>query len=651
MKLSVVIVNYNVEFFLEQCLISVFKALEFVDGEVFVVDNNSIDGSVEMVRQKFPQVILIDNKTNYGFSKANNQALKIAKGEYHLLLNPDTIVEEDTLKKVVDFMDAHPEAGGLGVKMIDGKGNFLPESKRGLPTPGVAFYKIFGLSRLFPKSKLFGRYHLSYLDLNQTHEIEILSGAFMLMRKETLDKVGLLDEAFFMYGEDIDLSYRIILGGYKNYYYPETRIIHYKGESTKKGSINYVFVFYNAMIIFARKHFSNNNARVFSFLINLAIYFRAGLALLNRAVKKSAVPLLDITAIVSGLFLIAHYYQQSTEIIFPDKVLKIGLTGYTLIWFFTALFSGVYDKPSRLKNSVFASLLGTAIILVAYALLPKEYQFSRLIILAGGGFVLFYLLLSRYFFHLTIPGWRIGGAKNKRFLIAGDEQESERVELLLKQTNSKIQSVEFVSNDSSKSAKKFAGSLNQLEEIVQLHKIDEVIFCAKNISSAEIISAMMNLEGYKVDFKIAQPETSYLIGSNSIDTQGDLYVMDLNKIDKAANQRNKRLFDFVSSFFFVLLSPFMIWMYRDKSQFMKNIFGTLFGNYSWVGYTRLHHSSSLKLPQIKKGILTSSMLFNDQAATEEMVVRNNLIYAKNHSVVMDAKILFKNLRSLDRKPY
>jgi GT2 family glycosyltransferase len=216
-KISVIIVNYNVEYFLEQCLNSVRKALENVSGEVFVVDNNSIDGSVEMVAQKFPEVNLIANKDNRGFSKANNQAIELSSSEYVLLLNPDTVVEEDTFTKVIQFMNDHPDAGGLGVRMLDGKGNFLPESKRGLPTPSVAFYKIFGLSRLFPKSKRFSQYHLGNLSEFETNEIDILSGAFMLMRKEALDKVGLLDEAFFMYGEDVDLSYRIQLGGYKNY--------------------------------------------------------------------------------------------------------------------------------------------------------------------------------------------------------------------------------------------------------------------------------------------------------------------------------------------------------------------------------------------------------------------------------------------------
>jgi len=238
MKLSVIIVNYNVKYFLEQALLSVRKASRGLPVEVYVVDNNSVDDSVQMVEEKFPEVHLIQNKHNPGFSIANNQAIRLSKGEYVLLLNPDTVVEEDTFEKCISFMDAHPEAGGLGVRMIDGSGAFLPESKRGFPSPWVAFCKTVGLSRLFPKSRLFNHYHLGYLDEMETNEVEVLAGAFMLLRRTTLDKVGLLDEAFFMYGEDIDLSYRIIQGGYKNYYLPETSIIHYKGESTKKGSLN-----------------------------------------------------------------------------------------------------------------------------------------------------------------------------------------------------------------------------------------------------------------------------------------------------------------------------------------------------------------------------------------------------------------------------
>ena len=198
MDLSVIIVNYNVKYFLEQCLHSVEKAMEGLSVEVFVVDNNSVDGSVNHIRPKFPWVRIIENKKNLGFSKANNQAIKESSGRYVLLLNPDTVVEEQTFRKCIAFMDAHPEAGALGVKMIDGKGHFLPESKRSLPTPAVAFCKVFGLSALFPKSKRFGKYHLGYLDKNQVHAVDVLAGAFMFLRKETISKVGLLDEDYFM---------------------------------------------------------------------------------------------------------------------------------------------------------------------------------------------------------------------------------------------------------------------------------------------------------------------------------------------------------------------------------------------------------------------------------------------------------------------
>ncbi|MDE6105963.1 MAG: glycosyltransferase family 2 protein, partial [Bacteroidales bacterium] len=258
MKLSIVIVNYNVCSFLEQCLRSVQRSqgVDYRrDMEVWVVDNASVDESVAMVKSRFPWVRCIENRENVGFAKANNQAIAQSTGDYVLLLNPDTVLEENTLAVCLAFMDAHPEAGGLGVRMLDGNGRFLPESKRGLPTPETAFYKMTGLARLFPHSKRFARYYMGHLSEFKTWEVDVLSGAFMLMPKRVLDEVGYLDETFFMYGEDIDLSYRITQGGYKNYYLADTRIIHYKGESTKKGSLNYVRVFYKAMEIFVAKHF------------------------------------------------------------------------------------------------------------------------------------------------------------------------------------------------------------------------------------------------------------------------------------------------------------------------------------------------------------------------------------------------------------
>ncbi|HDR52671.1 MAG TPA: glycosyltransferase, partial [Mariniphaga anaerophila] len=385
MELSVIIVNYNVKHFLEQCLHSVLKATKMVSSEIFVIDNNSVDGSMQLIKEKFPQVHLIENKDNVGFSKANNQAIRLAKGKYILLLNPDTVVEEDTFTKIVKFMDEHPDAGGLGVKMIDGKGNFLPESKRGLPTPWVAFCKMFGLSKLFPKSKKFGKYHLSYLDENEIHQVEVLAGAFMLLRKETIDKVGLLDENFFMYGEDIDLSYRITQGGYKNYYFPETTIIHYKGESTKKGSLNYVKVFYKAMIIFAQKHFSGGKANAFSLLLNLAIWFRALLSVLKRIINRFFLPLLDAVLIYAGFLLLTPFWEKVRyeSGYYPPDFLQWVVPVYIFFWLAAIFFSGGYKKPVNLLHVARGILWGTIAILLAYSLVDEEYRFSRALILLG----------------------------------------------------------------------------------------------------------------------------------------------------------------------------------------------------------------------------------------------------------------------------
>jgi len=290
MKLSVIIVNYNVKLLLSQCLQSVEKAMELVDGEIIAVDNNSDDDSCQMVREQFPKVILLENKTNLGFSKANNQGIRRAKGEYILLLNPDTLVAEDCFLKCLEFMNQTPNAGALGVRMIDGRGRFLPESKRGLPTPWVAFCKIFGLTRMFPQSRRFARYYLGHLPSDRIVEIEVIAGAFMLLRRAALDQSGLLDEDFFMYGEDIDLSYRISRCGFRNYYFPGTTILHYKGESTRKGSLNYVVLFYRAMVIFSKKHFADRLNGLFVALIHLAVYVRAFLSILSRVFRRILSP-------------------------------------------------------------------------------------------------------------------------------------------------------------------------------------------------------------------------------------------------------------------------------------------------------------------------------------------------------------------------
>lgn len=275
MKLSIVIVSYNVRSYLEQCLQSVKQALEGIEGEVFVVDNRSDDDSVETVRTKYPWVRLIENPENMGFSRANNIAIREASGEYVLLLNPDTIVEKDTLREVLQFMEDHPKAGGTGVMMYHADGSVAPESRRALPTPWVSCLKMLGFTK---------RYYMSHLPWDKPGKIEVISGAFCFLRRNALDQVGLLDEDFFMYGEDIDLSYRLLKGGWENWYLPYP-ITHFKGKSTQKSDFRYVHIFYKAMLIFFRKHYSHLSV-FYALPVKMAIYFRAAIALTDILRKK-----------------------------------------------------------------------------------------------------------------------------------------------------------------------------------------------------------------------------------------------------------------------------------------------------------------------------------------------------------------------------
>lgn len=275
MKLSIVIVSYNVRNYLEQCLQSVKQALDGIEGEVFVVDNRSDDDSVETVRANYPWVRLIVNQENMGFSRANNIAIREACGEYVLLLNPDTIVEKDTLREVFGFMEEHPKAGGAGVMMHNADGSLAPESRRALPTPWVSCLKMLGFSK---------RYYMSHLPWDKPGRIEVISGAFCFLRRKALDEVGLLDEDFFMYGEDIDLSYRLLKGGWENWYLPYP-ITHFKGKSTQKSDYRYVHIFYKAMLIFFRKHYSHLSV-FYALPVKMAIYFRAAIALTDILRKK-----------------------------------------------------------------------------------------------------------------------------------------------------------------------------------------------------------------------------------------------------------------------------------------------------------------------------------------------------------------------------
>lgn len=648
MKLSVIIVNYNVSAFLEQALASALKAMRGIEGEIFVVDNHSVDNSVAMVKAKFPQVKLIENQDNVGFAKANNQAIRISSGEYVLLLNPDTLVEEDTFSKCIDFMDRTPDCGGLGVKMVDGQGRFLPESKRGIPYPKASFYKLFGLSKLFPKSQKFGAYHATYIGEDETHEVEVLAGAYMMMRRSVLDEVGLLDEDYFMYGEDIDLSYRILKGGYKNYYFPETRIIHYKGESTKKGSLNYVYIFYKAMQIFAKKHFSANNAKIFNIAIDAAIWLRASLAALKRIFSRLMLPLLDMLLIFSGLFALSTYWDHNVlyqrNSFFPDFYFYAILPSYTLLWLVAIWLSGGYQKPVNRQKLNRGIIAGTVVILLIYALLPETARFSRAVVVMGAVWSLFAVNTLRS----LLAKWKLiemdTRRTSQRVAIVGGPEECERVLGMVQSMNVPREYVGIVTTEPVQNENHLCvGQLSDLSDLLTIYQINEVIFCAKDIPADQIISWMNRLQDRQLEFKIAPEDSLSLIGSNSIFTSDELYALPVQSIYQKRCRRQKRTFDVVSSVVLLLFFVFDIWFVERKGGFVRNLFDVLFGRKSWVGL-RLTVSESEK--PLAPGVLHPADAYPNNAFSDEMLVRLEEIYARDYSVHNDLGIMTKSFGKL-----
>ncbi|MCB0557406.1 MAG: glycosyltransferase [Lewinellaceae bacterium] len=652
MKLSVIIVNYNVKYFLEQALLSVRRASRGLAVEVWVVDNNSVDDSVPMVQEKFPEVKVIANKHNPGFSIANNQAIRQSSGEYVLLLNPDTVVEEDTFEKCIGFMDAHPEAGGLGVRMIDGSGKFLPESKRGFPSPWVAFCKTVGLSRLFPASRLFNHYHLGYLEEHEVNEVEVLAGAFMMLRRSVLDEVGLLDEAFFMYGEDIDLSYRIIQAGSKNYYFPETSIIHYKGESTKKGSLNYVKAFYTAMIIFARKHFRGEKARLFVLMLQGAIYFRALVTVISGFLKKVYLPLLDAALIFGGLVFLKNFwavYHFRDPNYYHDSFLYFNAPLYITIWLAVVYFSGGYDQQFSIRRLLRGLLVGTVLLAAVYGFLDLAYRTSRALIVLGALWASISTVALRFLLYFMKYGnFNLGRNKIKKLVIVGSREESERVQRLLHLAQVRKNFIGTVAPWAEADTRIYLSRLPQLDEVVQIYKIEEVIFCSQDVRAQDIMSWMARL-GPAVDYKIVPQESLSIIGSSSKNTAGELYTIDIQySIAQPQNRRNKRINDFLVALLFLLLFPALLFFIPHSLSFFRNILSVLAGRYSWVGYAPTSQEFNT-LPVILPGILSPLDALPIENLDEPTVQRLNFLYAKDYHVNKDLDIIWRGWQRVGRE--
>ncbi|KAB2841752.1 MAG: glycosyltransferase, partial [Melioribacteraceae bacterium] len=415
--LSIIIVNYNVKEFLQNLLQSIEKASSNLSVETIIVDNASDDGSIEMLHKNFPQIKLIENKKNIGFGAANNQALEIAKGKYILLLNPDTIVKEDTFSEMIKFFETHSGAGMAGCKVLNPDGTLQLACRRGFPGPWTSFTKVIGLSKIFPNSKLFARYNLTFLDENQTYEVDAISGSFMMLRKEVYEKIGGFDPDFFMYGEDLDLCYRTQKAGFKVYYVHSTEIIHYKGESTKRSKIDETKIFYDAMHLFVKKHFSTSF--IVELILRFAIILRKFLAFVNVYKNVIVSSIFDLVLFSLSVLLAENFYESETWNGFHEDVKPLIYIVPAFIQFLISSFSGLYKKNTVSILRSLISLFFGFIFISSLTFFFKQFAFSRAVVLITYFAAAVFFVLWRLIFKIL---FRIGLTHEKnhhRTLIVG----------------------------------------------------------------------------------------------------------------------------------------------------------------------------------------------------------------------------------------
>lgn len=644
MKVSVIIVNYNVRYFLEHCLYAAQKAVDAIGGEIIVVDNHSSDGSIPYLKDRFSAVNFICSKSNYGFAKACNIGLAQARGEYILFLNPDTIIPEDALLKCVNFFEQHADCGALGVKMIDGAGNFLKESKRAFPSPLTSLYKLFGLGKVFPKSHVFNRYHLGHLDPNLVHPVDVLAGAYFMVSRPVLEQVGSFDERFFMYGEDIDLSYRIQQAGYKNYYFPDTTIIHFKGESTRRGGFNYVRMFYNAMSIFVHKHYGGTRAGIFNFSIHVAIWIRAFIAAIAKLIRWIGYPVVDALIILISFYVIKELWlgYVRTDLEFPRTLLLISFPLYTLVYLAAAYYAGLYDKYYKLSHLVRSTLIATATLLILYSLLPEKFRFSRGVVVFGALMAMTLIAFQRWLMYRSGVLQKAPNDISRPYiLIASAPEEYAETLSFLDTAGLKEKVIGRVSVNGNGS--NFIAKLDELPETAQVLDAREIIFCAGKLSYLEIIERVQQLQG-KLTVRFHAYGGSSIVGSDTSDTSGHILSPETEfSLDKASNKRLKRMVDVVFALVALVTFPLHVFFVKNFIHFMQHCLRVLRGRATWVGY--IHPSDNL--PRLRPGVLTHH---GNTQTTKHLPVANlqqlDYWYARNYDPSQDVKTILKNYASL-----
>ena len=655
MDLSIVIVNYNVKEFLQNLIHSIIKAAKEIEYEVIIIDNASDDGSVEFIKEKFPQVKLIANKKNLGFSKANNQGLALAGGKYLLLLNPDTLVREDTFQKMIEFFEGTPSAGMAGCKILNPDGTLQLACRRSFPGPWTSFCKVTGLGSLFPNSRIFARYNLTYLDENQTYEVDAISGSFMMMTKEAYQKVGGLDEQFFMYGEDLDFCYRVQKSGLKVFYVHTTQIIHYKGESTKRSSFDETKVFYDAMHLFVKKHFSS------SFLVEIilrsAIVFRKFFAFLGR--RRLILLSLILDFIIFNLSLSAAdklYGSFGHWKGFTKFSYAVIFTVPALIHMLVAGIMRIYRKDSLSVLRNFGAIIVSFFIISSFTFFFKQYAYSRAAVLITY-FILFFSLsfwriIVKLFFKI---GRKSEDFTHKRSLIVGTNTYAITIANKLKSKSTDFHLVTGLIGLTSKEIGKFldgfevVGSIENIRKVIKEKSIDEVIFSADELSYNQMMAIVSACQTENVDFKLIGNNLDFLVGKTSVSMLDDYPLIEIRyNISSPLMKFIKVLFDYcLSAIVLFFIYPFIylaVKLTGNQTEFRKFILkvpNVISGRTSFVGPQTENKNTQLFLG--KQG-LTGFWYIEETEITDKEKL--DLYYAKNQNIWLDLEILGKTLNKM-----
>jgi GT2 family glycosyltransferase len=655
LDLSIIIVNYNVKEFLQNLLTSISKASTRLLVETIVVDNASDDDSVEMLKQYFPSVKLIENSKNLGFSKANNLGLKEAKGKYILLLNPDTLVSENTLEVMINFLRQHPESGMAGCKILNPDGTLQLACRRSFPGLWTSFCKVSGLGTIFPQSRFFARYNLTYLSENKTYEVDAISGSFMMIRRELYEKIGGLDEQFFMYGEDLDWCYRTQKAGFKVYYVHSTQIIHYKGESTKRSSIDETRIFYGAMRLFVRKHLTA------SFLgeaiLSLAISVRESLAFLGRWKLVIWAILIDFVLFDISLYLSERSYQYLNKWRgFPDSAVAYVYLLPIAIHLLSGLLVGNY---SREKLAIFRTLLATIasfFILSATLYFFKDFGYSRAVLLMAyfGAFLLFVVwrLAAKIGFGIGV-GYNM--YVNRRTVIVGTTAIAQMIAEKLSNSNTHTNTVAgFIGTTNKELGQKLhgfevIGTVETIKKVVEERHIDEIIFSVEELSYTKMMKIVGVMQNSGVDFKVAGSNMQFLVGKTEVSLLDDIPLVELSyNLFKPSNRLLKRLFDVVVALIIIFfIRPFAVLFFKrlkkddEYQRIIKNAAAALGGAWSIVGSKEPIEKDRLVVG--KQGL--TGLWFTEDESPQNME-KLNMFYAKNHSLWLDTEIVSKTFMKL-----